>query len=1537
MPTPTLRSSDGSQELVFPPDYEQRKRALIQSKGFDPDKFDLDEANGFTITPRKPLTTSSLGASVASTLYGIPDAAVGILGGRIGSVIGGTIGNVPGAVIGGLAGGAGLPMLTAGPLEKLKQAVLPQAALDYVQRAQQEHPTAGFIGNQLSALVGLKPSIQNVKQAGSGVRSMLQGVPLARMAGAEKQALANVAVGAGAGAGLSAGSDIAHSEKPGLEKLSDVNPLNALIGAAGNTLISEPNRLGRVIGLHPTPAPEPGGIPDNPRDLMQGPKVGPKPVEQPMTFPAELKLALQEMGVLGEKDTPEAIEAALAPLRELSKMSPKQRKTESGKIGRQIEALKTQHDLAPEADRPKYLAEIESLKAKSDQLALADLLPQAIKEARERVNAPREDSVMDAEGGMPATGEREVHDPAADRQAILDEQLAEQKRIADEAFAKRSQSSRFGWERRKQAAQDRANAEAVANAKASEMRAADFQRARAEEAAAEAQRTQEAEVAKRAGNLQEMMQAGTVPKRKPYGKLTRSFEQMEQATPERSYADDIQNDLEGLYDPKYPRDSRYSRYGTRYQALDETQLPPEVTQRYADFMREFAKRKGVKMDWHEDVVTEKGEQVAGKLKPRQDPLADALAEISTKGGWDTPPHELLHNLVIELGQGSQAERNLAARALKAFGGNEEALVQASGTKFVERFFRPENESILRDIGNWIKTRFRGGNAEDMTRILTSVLMREGSRAEQMRLNPVRSGVPPKISDTEERTQRFGPQKPPALPSLVGWNILSSETDKLRKLATPVANTVADTLERTFATARNYFGKYGNPLIRAFEKLKPEARERLYSHLVDEVRSGKLATPTTPEEQAAYKEVRQTLAQMAQDQITAGQLLRTGKQRGVDPTYFPQVIDSQIRRILGEGQGTQDFTQVKQDFIDHQLAQGKSQKDADAAFERFMGSMAKDATASERFSFRAVSTPEGVGLPDSWIERDPITAMRKYAKSFTRDRAFYDTIRKNPEVMAALGSKVYENNTPIPTQYANTPNLSRNEQVGRILDAYVGADQKKQEPIINAVARAVNTLLLGGPVTKLTDLASVPFNALKYVAPGQYDDITRGIANWRNGYDHAFKTGFNRRGGLVVAQDILGIGEVAANKLDKFSEFWTKATGSEFLELQARGLSQSIGEFIAASHKRLATAGNAESVKFLDKLGSDWRTQTPEELGTRVAQLLQGKYDITNLPEFVRNSPIAPFLTMMRWSVEQANNFVKFVVEPAKRGNFHPLAMSLVGGVGGGLVIGAMRQEISGKKSYEPTLEEIQSAQGQPGFADALTYKLMAAAQVTGTLGLYGEILRQSYEAMTGRMPQGFQYPALSVIGDFVTRTSSAATALSQGEAVEKVVPALVTDLLKSHVQAARIIRNQLGRAGIGDAATELRESNQKRDLAVYQRIAGEPLPQSPRLAPGYDRISEREFDRASLPEAAKMVPGLIARSFRQSGNDPEKLQSSLRKLRSADVTGMPSPDEYPQKFVAYYNWVKQTQGEEAARKLMTEYMSKRAEHKLKSQMIPSLR
>ena len=338
--------------------------------------------------------------------------------------------------------------------------------------------------------------------------------------------------------------------------------------------------------------------------------------------------------------------------------------------------------------------------------------------------------------------------------------------------------------------------------------------------------------------------------------------------------------------------------------------------------------------------------------------------------------------------------------------------------------------------------------------------------------------------------------------------------------------------------------------------------------------------------------------------------------------------------------------------------------------------------------------------------------------------------------------------------------------------------------------------------------------------------------------------------------------------------------------------------------------------------------------------MHGRYDLTNMPAWMRTSPIAPFFSMMRWSVEQWNNYRNFAVQPAMHGDMMPLAHSLIGAVAGGALINQMREQIAGKKPYTATEEELNaaSAAGAPGVDKERIYKWIAAANITGTMGIVGELTRQLYELTTSKTPQGSQYPVAGVLQDIGMRGASAMAAIHDGEDPAEIAGQYVKDIAKDNVQIIRLAMNAYARMNPeSEEGRQLEYKNRRRDVTMFNSLYGYPVSKSPKAFPEYSGQSERELDAEQDPQkAARLATSLTQRAVMRSKGNPAILESELRKLRTAPNLIMPSPEQDPIRFAQYYKHVQATQGPEAARALLHDYYRNNALREMKREMIPSV-
>ena len=973
---------------------------------------------------------------------------------------------------------------------------------------------------------------------------------------------------------------------------------------------------------------------------------------------------------------------------------------------------------------------------------------------------------------------------------------------------------------------------------------------------------------------------------------------------------------------------------------------------------------------------------------------------------ETPAHELIEGVISDLQKhGNKSEKNFLKRFADSFGGLD-AAIDAAASDFTGQLRDPSKGGIIQDWTDFIKYKMGRASRQEMARMVSNVLRRGAGAEEVLpkfdggkaampvsenkekyspapdeSLNPTYAEyfrrmkeaaanakpaeVPAerelpnrtpeqRIEDRRANSQehvnwryspasdRFGQINNPDEIKGEGFSFFTPLTEKLARSGNAMKEHFAKKFLDLTNKQREMWGGWMNGMLEARGNLSAQEWNNVYHTLVDEGRQHTdLSARLNPNELNAYNKIRTVYQDMGKNRAAAGQLVG-GRAGGVDPHGMFEVIDRDVLRVMLEHANTPQAQQLRQEFIDHQVNSGVTPAKAEQKLKTLLGHFGEITDLQNNFKFNAVRSPEGVGLPDSWIEKDFDAAIRRYTRRFATDRAFFDVMEKDPRMMSALGADKMANGAAIPAAHAVGPEnlVGGDPAVRTLLASYIGTDLGHREPFHASLGRFVNSLILGGPITKLTDLGSVPFHALRYVRTQDIPGLVASMANWKNGYANAFKTGLNKRGGLIVATEILGAHEQAARALDRAAEFVTKATGSEQLELLSRGLAQSMGEFIGRTQRGLALGGDKHAKAFLEKLGSDWQSASPEELGTRVAKLMQGRYDLTNMPAWMRTSPIAPFFSMMRWSVEQWNNFRNFAVQPAMHGNVMPLAHSLIGAVAGGALINQMREQIAGKKPYTATEEELNaaSAAGAPGVDKERIYKWIAAANITGTMGIVGELTRQIYELTTSKTPQGFQYPVAGVLQDIGMRGASALAAIHDGENPAEIAGQYVKDVAKDNVQIIRLAMNAYARMNPeSEEGRQLEYKNRRRDVTMFNSLYGYPVSKSPKAFPEYSGQSERELDAEQDPQkAARLATSLTQRALKRANGNPAILESELRKLRTAPNLIMPSPDQDPIRFAQYYKHIQATQGPDKARALLHDYYRNNALREMKREMIPGI-
>jgi hypothetical protein len=237
-------------------------RLKLRRLGIDPDTAEdvVTEQPSNNPTPQVMQPNggpSALGAGGRESLRSLPATGAALAafpyGAKAGAAVGSFFGPGPGTAIGGAVGGIGASVLT-GLLARMGQdAILDKVAPSYTESMQADatqQPVASAIGGLASGLVGMKPDPKALVGAGRALRDIaLQKTihPATRVAAADAGNLANVGLGAAVPVGVEYGQQ-AYAQGTALPEMDwRVAAINAL----GGGVISNPNKIGRKLGLTP--------------------------------------------------------------------------------------------------------------------------------------------------------------------------------------------------------------------------------------------------------------------------------------------------------------------------------------------------------------------------------------------------------------------------------------------------------------------------------------------------------------------------------------------------------------------------------------------------------------------------------------------------------------------------------------------------------------------------------------------------------------------------------------------------------------------------------------------------------------------------------------------------------------------------------------------------------------------------------------------------------------------------------------------------------------------------------------------------------------------------------------------------------------------------------------------------------------------------------------------------------------------------------------------------------------------------------------
>jgi hypothetical protein len=641
--------------------------------------------------------------------------------------------------------------------------------------------------------------------------------------------------------------------------------------------------------------------------------------------------------------------------------------------------------------------------------------------------------------------------------------------------------------------------------------------------------------------------------------------------------------------------------------------------------------------------------------------------------------------------------------------------------------------------------------------------------------------------------------------------------------------------------------------------------------------------------------------------------------------------------------------LRDSFLKYQKDQGISDASAKSKLDAIL--KAYDVGTPNLNRFAANREAEGIGLPDEWrLKNKLMQNQNAYYSRVAADRAWHDTVEKNPDVATSLGIK----NDPWGKPYqSDAQDISGISSIRDIMDNVRGESFHKDEAMLKAMNRLASSFMLG-PLTNAHIAAGSLASSMQYLHPTEMPSaLTYAVRNIGKNWEKVLDTGYHKQD-FTNYKDIVSTTSTGLEKLRSLSTLVSNLSGREGMNHFTKSMLQGIGDYVIRARAIEANGGDREAISLMKRVDPDWKagkTYSGEDLdkvASNFASFIHGAHDARTLPGWMlKDTAIQPFFSLASWNIAQTNAWMRAVWTPATKGNLTPLLMSTLGAAGGGYVVKKLRETLADKKSAIPSLTElVNSSRGVEGNIPLVAYNLMAMASYTGFAGVMSVLAKAGADIAYKNTPQGAAFPLDELISNPVTRAAQLLTAISNDPDADylKLGMKFGHDLVNDNFQLGRILQSNLADRGLLDEnANYQKQLNTKtQDERRWKMAEGMPYEAQGMTGTNpYLDFDEKSFKRTSdLGEAARQLPDLISDAVKKStvGGviNPNTLTKEIAKLKGNSYQTFPSPEEEPYNFSKYYKFLQDTQGKEEAQKRLTDFLVKREINKAKSQMIPSL-
>lgn len=797
------------------------------------------------------------------------------------------------------------------------------------------------------------------------------------------------------------------------------------------------------------------------------------------------------------------------------------------------------------------------------------------------------------------------------------------------------------------------------------------------------------------------------------------------------------------------------------------------------------------------------------------------------------------------------------------------------------------------------------------------------------------------------------------------SLTRSVIDSVRAIGTKSSKVLADAAQMAKDKETQLKGHYKNAIVQAGLKLNAVQKERVrqaFEHdLVNKSTDG-INMLKSADERNFYNLAHQLLNESGQYRLSIGEpvvqvLSKGGKnvyaKRNLiqDPSYTPGMTNQRVTQTYRDNTDQSAIGDLDKEFHDYNTkVLGLSEKGSLERIANYkvalQGSLSKS-NISQQDWFNANRKAQGIPLPPSFREKDPVRNLERYFDRFSVDASHYEFMEKNHDVLAALGESKDAWGNKVKS---NLPPVSlKNPAIEHLTNGWKGDPISPAEGNGSSFSSLISSGFIAGPALEVHKIVS---NVVKSAAlstnPVQLmHQLAYGLTHIKEGYQHAVENGVVKLTARSGWQMLDGA-STGAERMQALARVIRQvSTLNDMTTKVGTGLVQAMNESIIPSKVLRANAGDVTSQLFIKRLdptyskGKIYTDAEMRQLASKSANYIHGTGDIRSLPGWMLNdSEFSGFFSLAHWSIAQTNNFMKDVYEPATRGDVKPLMIGVFGSAIGGYVIKELRQDIQGKKSPIPSLQEIGSSEkGLSGNKGLLAYNAISAMQYSGFGGLLSQVAKYPFDFIYKNNPQGATFPMDEVATDLGETIHHVSETIANDPNVNWVdlSKAVTMHVLSTNIQLARIAINQGINNGLitGLPAEKKMLSDKLAQLKRFDMVEGLPYGSPEPGSNPYMNIEQKKFkSEQNIGKAMQQLPGLVSNIMETYKDKPDVMMSKLKALKENNYSTFPSMDQMPMSFMKYIGYLNRMEGPEKANAELQDYMKHKMVNEAKASVVP---